>query len=145
MAAAGARAPMVITHEGGLRFAARVRSHHVLVDQPVRAGGADAGPMPIELLGVSLGTCVALYVQQFCESRRLPYDGMRVEVEQRGATNPARVGEFVARVVLPGEIPEHHAALLERVARSCPAHHTLELGATVAVEIEAPSAAGAGT
>ena len=145
MAATGVRKPMVITHEGGLRFAARVRSHRVLVDQPERAGGEDAGPMPIEMLGVSLGTCVALYVQQFCESRRLPYEGMRVEVEQHGATNPARVGEFAVRVRLPEEIPEHHAALLERVARSCPAHHTLEQGAAVTVEIEAAAPSAVGT
>ena len=38
MAGAGSRAPMVITHEGGLTFAAQVRSHRVVVGQP-RAGG----------------------------------------------------------------------------------------------------------
>lgn len=141
MSATGARAPMVITHEGGLKFAAQVRSHRIVVDQPQRAGGEDAGPMPIELLGVSLGTCVALYVQQFCQSRGLPYEGMRVELEQHGAPNPNRVGEFVVRVVLPSEIPEQYATLLERVAKSCPAHHTLELGARVEVQIEAPAAA----
>ena len=141
MAAAGVRAPMVITHEGGMRFAAQVRSHRVLVDQPERAGGQDEGPMPIEMLGVSLGTCVALYVQQFLESRKLPYQGMRVEVAQHGAANPSRLGEFVVRVVLPEEIPAHYAELLERVARSCPAHHTLELGARVSMEIETGASA----
>ena len=135
MAAPGPRAPMVITHEGGLRFAAQVRSHRIVVDQPERAGGEDAGPMPLELLGVSLGTCVALYVRQFCESRKLPYEGMRVEVEQHGATNPSRIGEFVVRVVLPVELPEHEAEMVARVARSCPAHGTLAHGAHVAVEI----------
>lgn len=146
MAATGIRAPMVITHEGGLRFAAQVRSHRVVVDQPERVGGEDTGPMPIELLGVSLGTCVALYVQQFCQSRGLAYQGMRVEVAQHGATDPSRVGEFAVRVVLPEEIPVHYAELLDRVARSCPAHHTLELGARVNVEIQtAASAALAST
>ena len=137
--ATAARAPIVITHDGGLKFAAQVRSHRVVVDQPLRAGGEDAGPMPIELLGVSLGTCVALYVQQFCQSRGLPYDGMRVELEQYGAQNPNRVGEFVVRVVLPAELPPHEAAMLERVARSCPAHHTFEHGAKITLRIETPT------
>lgn len=137
MAAANSREPIVVTHEGGKKFAAQVRSHRIVVDQPVAAGGEDAGPMPIELLGVSLGTCVALYVQQFCLSRELPYDGMRVEVQQYGAPNPARVGEFVVRVSLPSELPDHQAELLERVALSCPAHHTFEHGAKVRVHIEA--------
>ena len=127
---------MVITHEGGLKFAAQVRSHRVVVDQPLRAGGEDAGPMPIELLGVSLGTCIALYVQQFCQSRGLPCEGMRVEVEQYGAQNPNRVGEFAVRVVLPAELPPHEAAMLERVTRSCPAHNTLAHGAAMTLRIE---------
>lgn len=141
MAATTSRAPMVITHEGGMKFAAQVRSHRVLVDQPERAGGEDAGPMPIELLGVSLGTCVALYVQQFCQSRALPYEGMRVEVQQFGAVNLGRIGEFVLKVVLPTELPEHQAELIERVAQSCPAHHTLEHGAKVTVHVEMGSTA----
>lgn len=145
MAASRGRAPMVITHEGGVKFAAQLRSHRLVVDQPLQGGGEDSGPMPIELLGASLGTCVALYVQQFCHSRGLPYEGMRVEVEQRGAQNPNRVGEFAVRVVLPQALPPQYAELLERVARSCPAHHTLELGAQVSMRIEAgaDSAVGA--
>jgi putative redox protein len=59
MTAAAGRPPIVVTHEGGVRFAANVRSHRVVVDQPYQGGGTDTAPAPIELLGVSLGTCVA--------------------------------------------------------------------------------------
>jgi uncharacterized OsmC-like protein len=136
------RAPIVVTHEGGLRFAAQVRSHRIVVDQPERAGGEDAGPSPLELLAASLGSCVALYVQQFCHSRGLAYEGMRVEVDSVGATAPHRIGELVVRVQLPIELPPHLHTLLERAATSCPAHHTLSLGTriTVAVETAAPVA-----
>ena len=140
MAMESGRQPIVITHEGGMRFAAQVRSHRIVVDQPAKAGGEDAGPMPLELLGASLGTCVALYVQQYGQSRGLPFEGMRVEVEQRGAANPGRVGEFVVRVVLPVALEKHDAEVVERVARSCPAHHTLAHGSIITVEIHAPMA-----
>lgn len=128
--------PIAITHEGGLQFAAQVRSHRIVVDQPVRSGGDDAGPTPLELLGAALGSCVAFYIHQFCQSRGLSSAGMRVEVEQYGAQNPHRVGEFAVRVVLPAALPEPFAAMIERVVRSCPAHNTLEHGARVTVEIE---------
>jgi len=136
MAAQNARQPIVVTHEGGVRFAAQVRSHRVLVDQPIQGGGTDSAPAPIELLGASLGTCVALYVQQFCEARGLPHEGMRVEVETVGAANPNRIGRFVAHVVLPAALPPRYAEMIERVARSCPAHNTLAHAADVAVSIE---------
>lgn len=138
MAVSSTRAPMVVTHEGGMRFAAQVRSHRVVVDQPLTAGGDDAAPMPIELLGVSLGTCIALYVEQYCRTRGLSSEGLRVEVEQRGARNPNRIGEFAVKVVLPAGVPDEHRAMLERVARSCPAHHTFAHGAAMALEIDAP-------
>lgn len=129
----------VVTHDGGTQFSAQIRGHRVIVDQPPEGGGADAGPMPLELLGASLGTCIALYVQQFLDARRLPHTGMRVEVQQFGARNPSRITEFVVRVVLPEPLPASVAGLLERVARSCPAHNTLERAAHVRVEIEMPA------
>jgi putative redox protein len=131
--------PMVVTHEGGVRFAAQIRQHRLIVDQPRGGGGDDSAPMPLELLGASLGTCVALYVQQFCHARGLAYEGMRVEVDPQPAQG--RIGRFDVRVVLPEPLPPQYAQLLERVARSCPAHNTLAHGAEIAVAIQVPVAA----
>ena len=97
--------------------------------------------MPVELLGVSLGTCIALYAQQFLEARGLPHDGLRVEVEQFGARNPNRIREFVVRVILPEALPAAYAEMMERVVRSCPAHNTLEQETAVRVSVESPVAA----
>lgn len=137
MAAGHARAPMVITHAGGMKFAAQIRGHTLIVDQPARAGGEDSGPMPIELLGASLGTCVALYVQQFLQSRGLPHEGMSVEVQTQGAASPNRIGQFSVDVKVPADLPPHEQEMLERVAASCPAHHTLHLGAIVDIRVAA--------
>jgi putative redox protein len=131
------RAPMVVTHEGGKKFATQIRGHRLVVDQPAGVGG-DEGPMPIELLGAALGTCVALYVQQFCESRNLPHEGMTVEVQQHGAQNPGRIGTFAVAVQLPDVLAPHNAEMVKRVARSCPVHHTLAHGAEVQIEVTMP-------
>jgi len=131
--------PMVVRHEGGTRFATQIRGHRLVVDQPAGTG-EDSGPMPIELLGAALGTCVALYVHQFCEARELGTEGLEVEVQQQGAKNPNRVARFDVRVKLPGDLPPHYVEMIERVARSCPAHHTLSHGAEVQVSLELGSA-----
>lgn len=130
--------PMVVRHEGGTRFAVQIRGHRLVVDQPAGTG-EEAGPMPIELLGAALGTCVALYVQQFCEARGLSTEGMEVEVQQHGAKNPSRVAAFDVRVRLRGDLPAHYVEMLERVARSCPAHHTLAHGSEVRVSLDLES------
>ena len=138
-----ARQPIVVTYDGGLSFSAQIRSHRLIVDQPLTAGGADAGPAPLELLGTALGTCIAFYVQQFLHARGLPFEGMRVEIEQQKASNPSRVGTFTARVVLPAALPPAQAEMLERVARSCPAHGTLTHSAEVRLTIESQATAAA--
>ena len=136
MSSQSAGTPIVVTHEGGVRFAAQIRSHRLVVDQTARGGGEDSGPTPLELLGASLGTCVAFYVQQFCQARGFPYEEMRVEVDDRSVKHPSRIRSFTVRVILPVELPEPYGAMLERVARSCPAHNSLTYGAEVAVVIE---------
>ena len=133
--------PIAVTHEGGLRFAAQIRSHRVLTDQSVRAGGEDSAPSPLELISAALGGCIALYVYQFCESRGLPHDGMRVEVMPHNARSPSRIDALAVTVRLPVALPPHATELLERVVRSCPAHNTLVQGAPVSFSIEAGTAA----
>lgn len=130
------RKPMVITYEGGLRFAVEIGKHWLVVDQPEKSGGKDAGPSPIQLLGASLGSCVALYVRQFCETRGLPYEGMRVEVTQVGAQHPNRIDEFDVRVIMPQELPEPYPEKLDAAIRSCPAYNTLVRGAQIQIGIE---------
>jgi putative redox protein len=137
MATAHSSEPIVVTHEGGLRFGARIRTHRIVTDQSVRAGGDDSAPSPLELIPAALGSCVALYVHQFCTSRGLPSDGLRVEVTPRYAAGPSRIAELAVRVCLPAELPPHAAEMLERVVRSCPVHNTLAPSVAISVAIGA--------
>jgi len=117
--------PVTITWDGGLRFTADVRGHKLTVDQPRQAGGGDAGPMPVELLPASLGTCVAFSVQQFVSTRGLDATGLEVQVFTAGAANPNRIGLLEVTVSVPRGIPEQYRSAVVRAAESCTVHHTL--------------------
>jgi uncharacterized OsmC-like protein len=127
---------IIVTHDEGVQFSAQIRSHRVVVDQSHRGGGVDAAPSPIELLGVSLGTCIAFYLQQFCVARRLPFEGLRVEVEQQAVKAPNRIARFDVHVVLPPDFPAMYVAAIKHVVKTCPAHNTLARGAQVDVVVE---------
>ncbi len=130
--------PIIVTHQAGLRFAAQVRQHQVLVDQTEKGAGEDSAPTPLELLGASLGSCIALYVHKFLQARGLPTQDVRVEVTPQTATNPSRIARFEARVVMGEGIPQVYRPILEAVARACPAHATLAQGAEIRVEVDYP-------
>ncbi|MEO7456913.1 MAG: OsmC family protein [Gemmatimonadaceae bacterium] len=125
------RVPIVVTHDAGSRFSARVRGHHVESDQPITSGGTDTAPTPVELLGAALGSCIALYVHKFLAARSLPTDGVRVEVQ-------ATAGNYAVRVMLAERPGDQHLMMLGRVVRSCPVHQALEHGAQIVVEIAYP-------
>jgi putative redox protein len=132
--------PIVVTHQAGLRFAAQVGSHEIILDQPLRGGGHDAGPSPIELLGTALGSCVALYVHKFLVARSLSVEGLRVEVTQHSVRSPHRIARFDVHIVLSSDVPLLYRPMIEAVARVCPVHNTLSpcSEVTVAVLFESP-------
>ena len=124
-----------ITHEGGLAFSASVRGHRILTDQPLAAGGQDSAASPLELLGAALGTCIGLYVTQFCNARDLSTDGLRVEVIGEKAKIPYRMGRFDVQLTLPTDFPGVLQDAVERVARTCAVHNTLMNSPEINLEI----------
>lgn len=133
--------PITVTWDGGVRFTADVRGHKVSVDQPAQAGGQDSAPMPLELVPTSLGTCVALFVQQFLVTRGLSAEGLTVTVSASGAANPHRLGSFDVAVSIPGGVPDKYRDAVVRAAETCTVHHTLTHRPQIRVTV---AAAGAG-
>lgn len=127
--------PITVTWDGGLCFTAEIRGHRVTVDQPLEGGGEDKAPMPLELLPVSLGTCVALFVKQFLAARDLDPSGLTVEVNSRAATSPHRLSRFEVEVVVPEGVPAKYRDAVRRAAEACTVHHTLTHTPEIAVSI----------
>ncbi len=126
---------VVVAREHGLRFAAAVGQHIVPTDQPQSAGGEDSAPTPMELLSVAVGSCVALYVHKYLETRRMPTDGVLVEVDQQTEPRPHRVSQFDIRILLPATVPALYHPIIESVARTCPVHNTLAREADFTIRV----------
>jgi putative redox protein len=103
----------------------QVRDHIITVDEPLSAGGSDAGPDPQELLAVSLASCTAITMEMY--AARKGWDIGRVEVGVE--YSPAKRGsptKFELVVRLPDEIPDDRVERLRTVAAKCPVHRTLD-------------------
>lgn len=127
---------IVVAHLEDLQFRVQVGLHELILDQPGRAGGDDAGPSPLDLLGAALGGCVALYVHQFLETRKIDTEGLRVEVKQLTVRDPHRIARFEVNIVIPEDVPATYKPLIEAVARICPVHNTLARSAEVTISVE---------
>jgi putative redox protein len=130
------RHSVVAVATAGETVSASVRDHVVGTDQPVRAGGTDTAPTPLELMTVSLASCVALYVGRYCERESLDRSEVAVEVKPFWREDPGRIGRFDVVVHLPDTIAEQHRDAIEEVARKCPVHHTLTHAPEVTLQVQ---------
>lgn len=124
-----------VDHLGDDRFDIVVRGHHVLVDQPVEAGGEDRAPTPTELFVASLAGCVAFYARRYLRRHGLPEDGLTVSAGYEMASGPARVSALRMRITVPDGVPEERRTALLGFASHCTVHNTLTNEPEVVVEL----------
>lgn len=125
---------ITVTRKEGLKFELHVRGHDLVSDMSVEDGGLDQGPSPVELLAGSLGTCVAMMVQRYCETHGYEGDaGVYLTLEL--ADDPKRVASIVVDVELPDAVPEDKKDAVRRVAEHCIIHETLKSPPRVDIEI----------
>lgn len=125
-----------VEYLGGVRFSAEARGHRLICDQPFENKGSDEGMTPPELMLASLGTCAAYYAAEYLKARSLSLDGLRVRVEAEKAAPPARLGSFRIEVTSASAIDERHREGLQRAAKKCLIHNTLEHPPAIEVVVE---------
>jgi len=114
-----------VTRQSDLQFCINVRGHQVATDMSVQDGGGDRGPSPVELLAGSLGSCIAMMVQSYCQTHGYEGDvGVSLTVEL--ADKPKRIANLVIDLELPESVPEDKKEVIKRVAQRCPIHETLK-------------------
>ena len=107
------------------RHAVQVRDHQLTVDEPVAAGGEDAGPDPQELLAASLASCTAITMEMYASRKGWNLGPVEVAVEYSPADRGC-VTKFELVLRLPEDLPEEHAERLRVIAAKCPVHRALE-------------------
>lgn len=129
---------MKVRHVQGDQFEIAIRSHTVVVDQPVQDGGQDTGPTPTELFVASIGSCGAFYGRRFLARHGLPED-IEVEVDWHIAPRPARVARVDLKLAVPG-LPPQMLPRFQRVVEGCLVHNTLRDHPAVVIEVVADRA-----
>lgn len=123
-----------VSRTEGLQFSIRVRGHDVAVDMSEKEGGQDRGPSPAELLAGSLGACIAMIVQGYCQRHDIAGD-VGVSLTMELTDKPKRIGRLVVDLELPEGVPEDRVEAIRRVAQRCPICETLKSQPDVDIEI----------
>lgn len=99
-----------------------IGGHHLSADEPVDAGGDDAGPAPHELLLAALGSCTAMTLRAYAERKGWPLRDVRVRLTGSSADGKYAISR---RLALTGELDAEQRRRLVEIAEKCPVHRTL--------------------
>jgi putative redox protein len=129
---------VVVRENGQGRYQQEVviGQHHLLADEPVSVGGADAGPAPFEYLMAALGACTAMTLRMYAERKGLPLRSVSVGLRHdRIDVDGVKKERVVRTISLDGDLaPEERGRLLE-IANRCPTHRALLQPLVIASEL----------
>ena len=118
---------LTISHQEEMRFCATNGTHHVTVDLPAHAGGTNLGMTPPDLFVSALGSCIGVYVVDYCEMVGIPHEGLRIHLEWKVSERPKRIGKLDAEVELPNAtLTDEQEAGLREATERCLLHNTLQ-------------------
>ena len=118
-----------VSENGAGRYQQNVVSgQHVLIaDEPVHAGGDDAGLAPYDFLLAALGACTSMTLRMYAEHKELPLKRVHVDLrhEKIRAADQPPVDRIERIITLEGDLtPEQRQRMLE-IANKCPVYRTL--------------------
>ena len=127
---------VVVTSQENLRNEVRYGAgHSFITDEPIAAGGEDAGPDPYTLLLAALGSCISMTLKLYARRKQWPLESVTVRLRQ-GRIHAKDCEEclrekdgFIHRIErtvdITGPLSEEQRARLQEIAHKCPIHKTL--------------------
>lgn len=126
--------PVIVRSGNSLRNDIEAGPHRMVADEPVTAGGTEAGPTPYDFLAAALGTCTSMTLRVVAVREKIPLEGVEIAVSNDRMhakdcadclTQSGYIHRFTVAIKLLGDLtPEQRARMLE-VAKRCPVHKTL--------------------
>ncbi|MEN3326717.1 MAG: hypothetical protein V7638_1524 [Acidobacteriota bacterium] len=127
---------VIVTSQSNLRNEVRYGAGHTLMtDEPIEAGGEDAGPDPYTLLLAALGSCISMTVTLYARRKQWPLEKVTVRLRQNRVhvkdceectqLSDGYVHRIERSVSFDGPLTDEQRARLQEISYKCPVHRTL--------------------
>ena len=130
----GQKGVVVRGHASGFAQEILAGRHRLAADEPVSAGGADAGPSPYDFLLAALGACTSMTIGMYAQRKAWPLEEITVHLRHSKIhaidcaeceTRDGMVDRIERDIQLSGPLSEEQRSKLLEIAGKCPVHRTL--------------------
>ena len=127
---------VVVTSQTNLRNEVRYGDgQSFITDEPISAGGEDAGPDPYTLLLAALGSCISMTLTLYARRKQWPLESVSVRLRQNRVhikdckeciqDREGFIHRIERSVTITGPLSDEQHARLQEIAHKCPVHKTL--------------------
>ncbi|HKP55353.1 MAG TPA: OsmC family protein [Polyangiales bacterium] len=124
----------VLDSAQGLRVEIQNGRHRLTADEPVSAGGGDAGPSPYQLLLSSLAACTAMTLRMYADRKGWTLGNIHVDLELHKDGEDS-TGTIKRVLSFSAPLSEEQRQKLAAIAEKTPVTRTVRAGAPIATEI----------
>ena len=126
--------PVVLEGGPGFRTDITAGKHRFVADEPMDAGGSDAGPTPYDFISAALGACTSMTMRIVAKRENIPLESVEVHVsnDRMYAKDCADctsangyIHKFEVGIKLRGTLTDAQRERLLSVAKRCPVAKTL--------------------
>ncbi|PSN17955.1 osmotically inducible protein OsmC [filamentous cyanobacterium CCP5] len=105
-----------------------IRQFQLTADEPVSAGGDDAGPAPFEWVLAGLGSCTAMTVKMYADRKGWDLQQVSVNLSHKVENHQHLIQIDLA---LSGHLDDRQRQRLREISDRCPVHQLLTASATI--------------
>ena len=109
----------------------------LVTDAPLDNNGKGESFSPTDLLVTALGGCMLTIMGISAEKKQITLAGSKFTLEKHMSDSaPRKIAKITGSFQLPASLSEQERSILEKSARSCPVHHSLNSDIQVEIAFE---------
>jgi len=120
---------------GGKKVDAHMRGFTVHTDQEKSLGGDDTALSPFELFFTSLASCAGYYALEFCISRSLSTQGLKVSLNAEKDESVKLYKDIKISLTLPHDFPEKYREAIVRAVNLCTVKRHVQAQLNFGIEV----------